>query len=470
MKLLILEIIITNLFANFHLSISFKNLIFTYSGISKLGFVNEKIIVECPVKAQFYLWKLYQMHTEPQVLLQQEGKFLTIDPVTADKSGIYECKSTTGFSNTDTNITVKIIDPQSEIVTELCSMSMSPKIRDVNKGICFFNERSSKVLRYKVGDNIEMDCTAAGTDLKYFWSFIDSNRMKRSLNREMNISKVIIKSVIPENEGSYKCDITNEYGNKLSRTFKVTLSDLPPDLKIIGEKQDDVAAYIGQKIFFKCEVKSNYNRIHSIKWGKRIRHPISDSNTKLNLVSWDQYTYSLLSESDINKIILNPNHMESSINISIIDPDQSGIYTCLAMDATGRTAHKVFNITVTTEYQVAESNSKSYFFLLYILLPVILLFLFVCAIIYCCVKSSSKKSNNSLPLKKIATPTTNNVYKDPANYYYPVSNNRPPLPQPNESQASLVSPNTMTSYSSYGNYHMQSTNQPSCCSSNGVSL
>lgn len=470
--MLILEIFIAISLLKVSESIPVKNLRYIYKGISKLGFVNEKIVIECPITAQFYLWKFYQYQAEPQVLLEQEGKFLTMDSVTIDKSGVYECKSTTGFVNAETNITLKIIDPHSETVREMCSISMSPKSRESSKGLCFYHEKLNKIPLYKIGEDAEMDCTAVGIGLKYYWNFIDETGMKTQIHMGYNISKIIVKSVTSQNVGLYKCEVADQNGLKISNSFKVTLSNRASDvnLDIIGDKQDDISTVSGQKINLKCEVKNTFDRIHSLKWGKRIRDSVSYTSSKGHIVSWDQYNYKLMPASDIEETYINQNQILSTLLLPQLDSDHSGVYICLAMDNRGHTVHKIFNLSVSPGYTTTEPSSKSYFFLLYIFLPVILLFIGVCIIIYCCVRSNSQKSNTSLPLKKYSSPNNQNtVNKEPmTSYYYPVANNRPPLPQPNESEASLVSPNTLTSYSSYGNYHVQSANQPSYCSSNGV--
>ena len=93
-------------------------------------------------------------------------------------------------------------------------------------GICFYNDKISKMSRYKIGDDAELDCTAAGIDLKYLWSFIDENGMKNQIPMSHNISKILIKSVIPENDGMYKCEVLDKYGLKISQSFKVSISGL----------------------------------------------------------------------------------------------------------------------------------------------------------------------------------------------------------------------------------------------------
>uniref|UniRef100_T1DBL7 NDK-6 n=1 Tax=Dendrocoelum lacteum TaxID=27895 RepID=T1DBL7_9PLAT len=473
---LILKITIVTFLGHFMAIAQPRNIKYKYQGISKLGLVGSKFIIECPLTGPFYFWRLFQANLDSRVLLDQDSKSITFDFATTDKSGIYECKSTTGFGNAVINITIKILDPKSEISKEICSFRDIESSQDYLGGVCFLNDKYQKKTRYKMGSNIELDCQGVGLNLMYTWKFIDQTGLQVKMSKSDNISRIIITNLIPENEGIYKCEVMNEQGSKIYRSFSVSISDLSAEsgIEIIGEKLVFHAVKYGENISMSCEIKNSYQRIHSIKWGKRIDDHIMESKMSNNIVLWDQHNYKVLPTLGIIEAVKEPNRITSTLILKNLEISSSGIYICLAMNTFGGTAYKLFNLTVSPDIFMEHSVRRSQFFFLYILTPTILIFICICGVIYCCVKTNTTKSSNTVPLKQCNSSIPSNGNKSAAsNYYYPatsprVNTNYSSLPQPTESQSSFVSPNTLMPYNSYGNYHFAPQSQTPFCNSNGV--
>lgn len=180
-----------------------------------------------------------------------ENTSLSINQLTLEDKGVYECTVKTPFESITVKVSLQISGEAPRILSEL-----------------------DKLTLYE-GDNLRLKCLVRGVPTpKLDWLF-NGNLLGPEVmeflptaSEEFIEAHVVISTVSKVNEGVYQCQTSNLYGSGVAKFSKVVVIRRT-EVSIASEGTKELSIHAGEKLKIPCNFKNDpLNRVTNIQWTK----------------------------------------------------------------------------------------------------------------------------------------------------------------------------------------------------------